>query len=206
MNPSKFLLAAIISILAVSQSLATTGDSVQLTDISVAFAYESRADIPTSTENLAKIISMEYRLAPDEFTARELFKKIEPVVVQKLDEAKKTKTWSVHIGDTLAQYDFKKEAFPTGLSKATFIPYDNYYAVRFSNAEKYEMLPVKVETARKLSEALQRGRACTMIVEGEILSTKEDKINRTTRKIADIKIKKLTVKLRDDTLVGTLDR
>ncbi|MBK9990661.1 MAG: DUF4852 domain-containing protein [Verrucomicrobia bacterium] len=176
--------------------------AVRLSDDNAPFVYEVKAEIPTPKETLAKILSNDYRNAPDEFTAHELFEKIEPVIDKRVAEAKTTKTWMIVIGAQLAAYDFKAKGFPSGFSESTFIPFNRGYAVMFSNASDFSLVPVDMATAKGLSSSLQRNREVSITVEGALISSKEKELNYSTNKVVFIEINKVTMKLRDGTVVG----
>lgn len=75
----------------------------KLTNENIAFIYESRTDLPTSDENLAKIVSIEYKNARDEFTQYELMQKIKPVLKTKLNE----RTWKFNCQFKKFYYAYK---------------------------------------------------------------------------------------------------
>jgi hypothetical protein len=181
-------------------------EPVRISDQNAPFVYEVKAEIPTPKESLAKMISADYRRAPDEFTAHELFEKIAPVVDKRIAESKATKEWSVVIGAQLAQYDFGKKGFPTGFTETTFIPYDNGYALMFSNAASFGLLPVEMANAKRLSGQLQRNRSCSVIVEGTVVGAKEEDLNYSSRKVIVFEISRLTIKLQDGTEVGVVTK
>jgi len=175
----------------------------QITDENVAFAYEVNSEIPSPTESLVKIISRDYRNAADEFTARELFEKIKPIVAKRLDAAKSVQTWIVLIGDSLAPYDFSKASFPTKISDTMFVPFDNGYAVMFTNAPEFQLLPVPVESAKAMAHKLQNNRTIELRVEGKPVGSKEKELNYSDRKVVLLEITGITIKLEDGTLVGS---
>lgn len=194
LNPACLLLAIVPTFAA--------ADPTRLSDQNAPFVYEIKADIPTPKEAIARIISNDYRRAPDEFTAHELFEKIAPVIEKRIAEAKGTSEWALHIGANLAQYDFGQKGFPTGFSETTFIPYDNGYAVMFTNVADFTILPLDVAQAKLLAGRLQRDRSVTTIVEGKVVGAKEEDLNFSTKKVILLEITRLTIKMKDGTLVG----
>lgn len=200
------LTASIGSLILAMLPLVACAEPVRISDQNAPFVYEVKAEIPTPKESLAKMISADYRRAPDEFTAHELFEKIAPVIDKRITEAKATKEWNVVIGGQLAQYDFNKKGFPTGFSETTFIPYDNGYALMFSNAAGFGLLPVEMANAKRLSGMLQRNRSCSIIVEGTVVGSKEEDLNYSSRKVIVLEISRLTIKLQDGTEVGAVTK
>jgi hypothetical protein len=173
-----------------------------LTDESVPFLYESRAEIKAPDTALAEYISTDYRSARDEFTKHDLFQQIKPILDKKLKEAKESKNVVLRIGARLGDYDFDKKAFSTGFGEATFIPFDNGYAVTFINGEQIEMLQVPMASAKSLSSSLQKSREAKFDVYGEIVGAKEESINYFTKKAIKVKITKLRVTLQSGMKVG----
>lgn len=181
-------------------------EPVQITSENVAFAYEINAEIPSPTESLAKIVSRDYRTAADEFTARELFEKIKPIITKRLDAAKSVQTWTLMLRERLAPYDFSKAGFPTELSDKTFVPFDNDYAVVFTNTPEFQLLPVPVESAKAMARKLQNNRTIELRVEGKAVGSKEQELNYSARKVVLVEIVGITIKLEDGTLVGSKTR
>lgn len=183
--------------------VAAHADTVQFTSENVPFAYEINAEIPSPAESLAKIISRDYRNAPDEFTARELFDKIQPLIKKRLDAAKSVETWTLLIRDQLAPYDFSKAGFPTEISDTTFIPFDNGYAVMFSNGPDFQFLSVPVESAKAMARKLQGNRSIEIKVDGKVVGSQEKALNYSDRKVVLVEITGVTITLEDGTLVGS---
>lgn len=181
-------------------------DTVQFSDENVPFAYEINAEIPSPTESLAKIISQDYRNAPDEFTAKELFEKIQPLIKKRMDAAKSVETWTLLIRDQLAPYDFANSGFPTEISEKTFIPFDNGYAVMFTNGPDFQILPVPIESAKALSRKLQNRRTIELKVDGKVVGSEEKALNYGDRKVVLVEISGISVKLEDGTLVGSKNK
>jgi hypothetical protein len=178
-------------------------ENIKVSDESAPILYEARAEIRIPDDKLAEYISADYRKARDEFTRNDLFQKIKPIIDSRLAEAKKTKTVLLLIGGRLADYDFDKNAFPTGFSASSFIPFKNDYAVTFTNGEKFEFLPVPFEFAKSLSSELSRNRRAKFIVYGEIVGAKEEKLRRRVKKVLQVRITKIEVSLRSGTEVGS---
>ena len=180
-------------------------ESVRITEENVAFTYETKAEIATPPKILAGIISTDYLNAKDEFTAHEMFAKIEPVITKRIEDAKDTKVWRIEITDQLSEYDFESKLFPTQLTEGTFIPFvttTQRYAVKFSNFAAYRNVPVDIEAAKKLSGSLQKSRQATILVEGTVKEAVERKINYSMMKTIIFEISKVTIQLKDGTLVG----
>lgn len=216
-NPTSLaILVAFMPLTARSQTPQTEADAIGATKggesaviingDNAAFAYEMKTEISTPKESLAKILSSDYRDAPDEFTAKELFGKLEPVIDKRLAEAKKTKLWSVDIRAQLSEYDFKTSGFPTNLAASTFLTYDPNYAVRFSNSPEFGSLPVALDEAKHLANKLQKDRTINLIVEGAITEAKEQTLNRYARKVIIMKISRITMKLTDETVIGSFGK
>jgi len=205
--PMKTSAAVLISLLPIASALHGT-EPVRLNDENIAFAYEVKAEIPAPKEELAKIISVDYRNAPDEFSGRELFLKIEPVIEKRIAEAAGIPEWFVLIGSRLNEYDFDRQGFNTGFDDTTFIPFTRNgvqrYAVMFKNVADFKFLPVPIEKAKSLSDALKRSRKCDIQVEGRIVGAKEQTLNYSVYKVVELEITRLTIKLENGTLVGTM--
>jgi len=166
-------------------------DVEQITDSSVPFIYESRSKLPIQKEKLAELISMDYRRARDEFTRHDLFSGIKPVIEEKLESAKKTNNFLVRVNSRLGTYDFSHNVFPTGFSDTTFIPFENDYALDFSNGKVLEFLPMKLSEAKKLSSVLQESRNMTAVLYLSIKSAKEKKLRYYSKKTLTAKVDKV---------------
>ena len=118
-------------------ALNTLAEPIQATDENVSFLYESGAEILTSREKLASILSSDCRKARDEFSKHDLLEEIKPVINIPLEKSKNTRQIIIKLGGRLGDYDFSKKAFPTGVSEKTFIPYQNGYAITFTNSEDF---------------------------------------------------------------------
>lgn len=189
------------------QQVDAAGRNVErVTDNNVMFIYESKADIPTPKKEIAKKISIDYRNAPDEFTAHELFQKIEPLIERKIAEAKKLDEIFVVIGDNLEEYDFNRKGFSTGLKSGTFIPYDNGYALQFANIDKLSFVEIPLEKAKVLAASLQKSRKCSITVYGVSVDSKEEELGRYSfssevRKVVIMKAVRIIITLDNDILV-----
>ena len=183
-------------------SSAAYGQEIRVDDETVAFLYESRAEIRTPDHNLAEIMSTDYRNARDEFTRYDLMQQIAPVIERRISEAEETTLVTVLVGGQLEDYNFEQNAFPTGFSEDSFIPYDNSYAVVFINGSDLEMLPVPLESARTIAGELRRSRRAQFNLIGEIVGTREDTLNFVDRKVLEIRITQLDVSLNSGTEVG----
>lgn len=152
-------------------------DVETLSDELTPFVYESRAQIPTSDEKLAEMLSSDYRNAPDEFAKHDLMQRIQPILKTRLADAKKRNEYSIRINTQLGQYDFNSKSFPSGFSETTFIPFNgNKYGVMFDNVRAIQNIPVPLENARTLSSKLQGNRRVTAVVYCRITGTQEKKV------------------------------
>lgn len=195
-----------VSAISQQQTNAAERNVERVTDNNVMFIYESKADIPTPKMKIAKQISIDYRNAPDEFTAHELFQEIEPLIERKIAEAKKLDEIFVVIGDNLGEYDFNRKGFPTGLESGTFIPYDNGYALQFANIDKLSFVEIPLEKAKVLSASLQKSRKCSITIYGVPVDSKEEELSEYSfssevRKVIIMKAIRITVTLDNDILV-----
>ena len=180
-----------ILLIALFSNIAHAFEVKQITDESVPFLYESRAQIPASIEKLASMVSAEYRNAQDEFSKLELLEKAKPVVNQKLKNAASTNNYMLRIGTNLGQYDFKNNFFPSGFSSSTFVPFDRGYGVTFVNAIKLERIPIPLEEAKKLSKQLQKSRHITAVIYITIQGAEEQKLTWRHQKALVTKIDKV---------------
>jgi hypothetical protein len=177
---------------------------IQATDQSVPFLYESRAEIQAPDHQLATILSSDYRKARDEFTKHDLFQNIKPVLEKRLNESKQTEQVYLRVGGRLEDYDFEKQAFPTGIGEGTFIPYQNGYAISFINSKDVSYLPISLEKARALSDPLRKDRRTSMVFHCTIVKAKEQKLNWNTTKNLQVKINELDIDLNSGESVGSV--
>ncbi len=179
-------------------------EGIRIDDNNAFFLYESRADIKASEENLASFMSVEYRAARDEFTKRDLFNKIKPVLDKKMKEASAQDTVTLNVNAKLGEYNFDLNAFKTGLSENTYIEFDFGYGVIFDNAKSIKHLPVSFDSAKSLAPALGNSRSATYHLTAEILTVKEDTINYRPKKLIVLKITNMSVKLKSGENVGSI--
>ncbi len=170
-------------------------DDMRVSDQSIVFLYESRAEIPAPDHHIANAISVDYRQAQDEFTRYELMEKIKPVIDKRKAEAGKTASVYLIVGSNLGEYDFERKGFPTGMGEGTFVNFDNNYTVTFANGEALGFLPVPMESARALAGQLRRSRRAAISIYGEIASVKERELNYYTKKTVDLKVTRIEVEL-----------
>lgn len=179
---------------------------VEVNETNVTFLYESRAEIRPPDHTLAEIISTDYRSARDEFTRHDLLQEIKPVIEKRMAEGQQTKQVVLRIGGTLGDYDFDKNAFPTGFSDATYIPFGYLYAVNFTNASQIDFLPVEMSSARTLAGELRKSRRAVFSIYGDIDSVSEEELKSfVTSKVVKVKITKMQVALQSGTEVGSID-
>ena len=175
----------------------------RINDENAPFLYEINAEIPTPQETLAGFISQDYKNASDEFTARELFEKIKPVIEKRISEAKSINDWMILSRSRLPEYDFNKNGFPSDLSSETFVPFDNNYAVMFTNTADFQIIPVPIEEAKSFSGTLKQSRNVTMEVVGRPVRSIEKRLNYRDLKVIMLEIEKLTFKFENGTIIGT---
>ncbi len=179
-------------------------ESYRIDDSNALYLYESRADIKTPEEKIASFMSVEYRRARDEFTRRDLFNEIKPVLDKRLKEALSIDSVSLYVNSKLGKYDFNRNAFKTGFTENTYIAYDNGYGVIFKNAKSIEYLSVPLNHARSLADALGSSRYASFHIEAKISSVKEDPINYKTGKIIVLNITSMSATLKSGELVGAI--
>jgi hypothetical protein len=189
--------------LSVLFSVCSYGESIRIDDKNAPFFYESRAEIPAPNNKLAEYISTDYRQARDEFTKHDLFQKIKPVLTKRLTEAKQTSSVILKVGGSLGDYDFDQKSFSTGFSDSTFIPFDNGYAVSFTNGKDIEFLPVPMDSARSLSGHLRKSRKSSFDIYGEIVGAEEKKLRWNANKVIQVKITRIEVKLKSGKTIGS---
>jgi len=193
--------AAYLSILLIPMGV--FAESTRISDENAPFFYEANAEIKIPDHKLAQYISSDYRNARDEFTRHDLFQQIKPVIDKRLSKAKKTKAVLLRIGTDLGDYNFDKKSFSTGIGATTYIPFDNGYAVTFTNGEKIQFLPVPMDLARTLSGELRRDRSATFTIYGQVVGTKEEELGWKTKKAIKIKITKIEAILGSGTKIGS---
>lgn len=165
---------------------------IRITDGNIPFLYESRADVRAPDHKLAAIVSTDYRNADDEFTRHDLFQQLKPVIENRLSQAEQDTQIFLLVGDNLGDYEFDRNAFPTGMSENTFIRFDHGYEVRFDNADQIAFIPLPPEEARSFASALRRSRAVTFRVEGKISRVAED----WSRKIVYVSVGKIVLSMK----------
>ncbi len=173
-----------------------------ITDDNAYFFYEAHAEIPTSHANLAKLMSSDYRTAPDEFTAHELLQKMEPVIERRIKEAGEAATVMIKIGAELPNYDFDKNGFPTSITETTFVPFTGNYSARFSNVADLTFVPVSADAAKLLAGRLSRNRSCYLKIFGSIEKSAEETINNSSQKVITISASRISIELENGTPVG----
>ncbi len=163
-------------------------EEVTLADDNIPYLYESRSKIPAPDSKLAEIISVEYREARDEFTKRDLMKKIKHVLEEKFAQARATAEVVVRVNTNIGEYDFDKQAFPTGFTETTYIPFNNRYTAVFVNSEDLEFMPVPEEKARTWASVLGTNRQVTMVVKAKIVGTKEKQLDVFHDKVLTLQV------------------
>ena len=171
-------------------------------DDNVMYFYETKAEIPTRREDLAKIISRDYRTAPDEFTGQELFQKVAPVIAKRIESARSTREVSVRIGGELPAYDFQRKGFSTGISNTTFIPFKNGYAIQYTQGSTLDLVEVPLEQAKTLSKSLGRTRRSYLTVFGTIEQAREQTLNFEQYKVIFLKPTRVVMELEGGVKVG----
>jgi len=101
-------LALLVTSIAHSESVEVMTDEI------IPFAYESRAKIVTSDENMARYLSVEYRTERDEFVKHDMLNKIKPVIKDTLNERKTISNYRVKVGTKIGKYDFNRDLCTEG--------------------------------------------------------------------------------------------
>lgn len=70
------------------------------------------------------------------------------------------------------------------------------------NGADLEMLPVPLDSARRISGELGRSRRAEFDLIGEIVGTREDLLNAVNRKVLEVRVTRLEVSLNSGTQVG----
>jgi hypothetical protein len=164
-------------------SAVAIAEDTTLSDANVPYLYESRAKIPAPDYKLAGYISVEYHNAQDEFTKRDLFIKIKPVLQERLTQARTTTDVILHVNTNIGEYNFEKHAFPTGFSDSTYIPFSNGYAAIFVNTKDTEFVAVPETRARDFASILRQGRQGTMVIKAKIVGTEERQVDYLHNKV-----------------------
>lgn len=165
-------------------------EEVTLTSEHMTYLYESRAKIPAPDYKLAEMISVEYRGAQDEFTKRDLFKKIKPVLDERLAQGRTTTEVVIHVSTTIGEYDFDKQAFPTGFNESTYLPFENDYAAIFTNVQDSVYLATPEDKARNYAALLRQGRRGEIVIKASVVGVEEKKFDMfVSRKVLKLRIK-----------------
>ncbi len=188
-----------------SLSATVFADNYRINDETVPFIYDAYSEIKTPLEELATIISRDYRDAKDEFTRHDLFLEIKPILDKRIKEAAGKKIFTLRIGGELGEYDFDKKAFKTDFNDQTFVPFRNHYAAKYINMKDVRYIPIAFEEARVLSSRLAKSRDASFEFIGEIVRAKEGILNYHSTKILELKITKLSVVLKPDVKIGEIN-
>ena len=172
-------------------------DAPAIDESSVAFVYETKADVPTPEDKLAAYISADYANAPDEFQQHTMLEKLRPIIKKRLDAAKATSTFVLRIAFQLPKYDFDRHGFPSTLSETTIVPYQNNYIVKFSNWDQMDLVPIDELKAQTLDLTLRRSRQAILRVYGSVDTCKEEEVNGIRSKVLYIKASKLVLSVGD---------
>ena len=187
-----------------SQADPLLAEAISVTDESVVFLYESRADLPLPEDELAKIASIDYANARDEFTRYDIFQRVKLIVEERLAEARATKLVSLVVRTNIGDYNFETNSFPTGLSEQSYIPFrQNSYAATFTNGADLEFIPVNMATARSLAPALRESRRGTVRIYGEIQAASEQTLRFLPTKALSVRITRIELSLQSGTAVGS---
>ncbi len=171
---------------------AVSAEVLRITDENIPFLYEARIKTRVPDDTLAKYISSDYENAKDEFTRRDLFQQIKPVIEERIREAKQTTEVHLRISATLGTYDFERESFPTGLTSPLTIEFENRYSVILENLEGMDLIEMPLIEAKKLSQSLRKSRTAVFDVYGVIVGTKMElgDWTKTPNKFIKVKMKK----------------
>ena len=169
-------------------------EDVTLSSENVPYLYESRAKIPAPDYKLAEMVSVEYRGAQDEFTKRDLFKKIKPVLDERLAQGRATTEIVIHVNTTIGEYDFEKQAFPTGFNEGTYLPFDNSYAAVFANVQEVAFLAIPEDKARDFSGVLRQGRKGELVIKATILGVEEKSLDPWHSKALKLRVKEFKLR------------
>ena len=121
----------IVGFVSTARAQAVKDEAQAIDESSVAFVYETKAEVPTSEDKLAGYISADYANAPDEFLQHRMMEKLRPIIKKRLDAAKATSTFVLRIAFQLPKYDFDRNGFPSAISEMTIVPFQNNYIVKF---------------------------------------------------------------------------
>ncbi len=167
----KAMVVAVFVVGGLAAGVALAAD-VQITEQSVVFLYEARAEVRVPVHKLAEVVSGDYRAAQDEFTRHELMRSIEPVIERRLEEARTADVVFLLTRSNLGEFDFEKGGFPTGVGDDTFwrmrSAHPQDYVVRFRNAGNLAFLPVSVDSARSLAGDLRTSRSAILTIHGDV--------------------------------------
>ncbi|MDC0948314.1 hypothetical protein OAS86_03075 [Gammaproteobacteria bacterium] len=191
-------------VVAMAFSLGGLADSnvTPITEDSLPFLYESRADIPAPEHTLAEIMSSDYRSARDEFTRYDLMETIRPVIERRLQEYGAANTVSVTFGTRLDDYDFDQQAFSTGLTPNTFLEPTTGYGVTFMPDPRISTLPVPLDHAKTLAGSLRNNRRATVHITGTIDHVSEETSKFYGRKMLYIDVDLIEMATADGQIIG----
>lgn len=136
---------------------------VKLDPIRAGFLFHRLTKTPVKLDDFG-VAFPEVRGARDEFERRDLLAKVRPDLEEAQRSVATAKTFSIRIGAQLADYDFDRKGFPSGIAEGTFVPFDvggafgngPHFAVSLNNAGNYSIIPMEEAEARKLAAALRR--------------------------------------------------
>ena len=149
---------------------------VTLSHDTVVWAYEARAELPSTDKKLAEYVSSDYSNAEDEFERQELLEKIKPIIKKRIQEASKQEVYTIVLDKYLNEYDFQQKGFPTEVGEGSFVTHGNVYATLFANPEGLDFIRVNKEDAKKLMKSLTN-RKYKVEITGTIDAVKEMALN-----------------------------
>jgi hypothetical protein len=160
------------------------------------YVFDAYAAKPHGIPYIAGQISEDFNRAPDEFAQWDYLQRLTPTIKKKIEECKSAKVWGIAFGASLGRYNFDKMAFPSGITKDTYLPIrGSSYSVDFADVDELAFLPIAIENARKFAIPLRGSRDIIVEAEGTIASAANSRVS--------LKVTKITLKLKDGTPIVT---
>ena len=160
--------------------------------------YELKADVATPMDRIARNISSDYRSLRDEFSKDSFLTQLAPAIESRIKDARSKDGFSVTVSSNLKEYDFNREAFPTGMDSRTFISIsgttDNY-AVMFTNGDSLGYVHAPVEEARRQAAALASSHKCIITYSGTLEKSGEQRLQFQTQKVIHLRVRRITMRL-----------
>lgn len=196
----KIAQAVVITHLVLFATPVFSDNSMDLSDLEVGFLYYKVSKLPILWDHFANHY-VEYRDARDEFQRVDAMGKIKPILEDMQNKVLNTSSYVMKVGGYLDEYDFGNGGFPTGINNTTYIPVpvsrSNMkgpdFAILFINGEKYSILKLSKEEARKRIVFLRDSRRVVFEIEFTPKTAREERLGYYMHRVISAEIIKIKV-------------